>query len=307
MLKPTLCAAALALLPLAAAAESPPTDKEPVITDYSIDGHVKLLTDRRTRGISETFRRPAAEFHLEAAHASGLVGLVEAATLSDKVYANSSGYTALAAGGYRWGNHEGWHFGLGLAHEWFPGAHFEAPTTIDFAIDPDSGQPFPVPGGVRDFKFDTSYAVVEFAYGALEGRYLSVLSRDFRGANTGSVCGTLLTLRADPTGGLDCFARGDHGSRGTHLVDLDYTLKIDGRTSLVLHGGYQKVRHFSEADSWDWRVALKHSRWGLDWTLEALGAHMKASELGLAFDSAGRSKRMEAPGVVLTVAYPFSF
>ncbi len=277
------------------------TPAEPVIAEHSVEATVRLMNDRRSRGISDSGRRPALELHVEAAHASGLVGVFELGTVSDKVYLESNGFNALFAAGYRWGNPDGWHFGVGLAHERFPGAHFEAPTAIDIMVDPDSGMPFPVPAGVRDFNFTTSYAVLEFAYGALEGRYLNVVSRDFRGLNTGMVCGTLLVMRADPTSGLDCFARGDQGSRGTHLLDLDWRHAIDGRTWITLHGGIQKVRHFKEADGWDYRAGVKHNRWGIDWQLEVVGARMKARELYIATNG----KRLDSTGIVATVSKTF--
>jgi hypothetical protein len=278
---------------------------EPVIAQYSLDTSVRLMSDRRSRGISDSYRRPAAELHVEAAHASGLVGVFEVGTVSRHVYPESDGFNLLVAAGYRWGNPDGWHFGVGAAHERFPGAHFEAPTAIEIVIDPGTGMPALAPAGVRDFNFTTSYAVLEFGYGALEARYLNVLSRDFRGINTGMVCGTLLLQREDPTSGLDCFARGDHGSRGSHLLDLDWQHPIDGRTWLLLHGGIQRVKHFSEANGWDWRAGVKHSRWGVDWTLEAVGARMKTRELFIGFDGSGGSKRLDGTGVVFTVAKTF--
>jgi hypothetical protein len=115
----------------------------------------------------------------------------------------------------------------------------------------------------------------------------------------------LLTLLSDPTQGLDCFARGDHGSRGTHLLDLDWKHALDGRTWILLHGGVQKVHHFREADGWDWRAGVQHTRWGLDFTLEAVGARMMTRELYIAFDDDGRAKHLDATGLVFTVAKTF--
>jgi hypothetical protein len=294
-------AAALAVLCAATAACAQGAPAEPETAQYSVEATLRLLTDRRSRGISDSHRKPTGELHVEAAHASGLVGVFELGGVSRHVYPESDGYNLLLAGGYRWGNPDAWHFGVGLAQEWFPGAHFQAPGTVELGLDPDTGQPVLVPGHLRDTRFDTRYAVLEFGYGALEGRYLNVLSREFRGMNTGLVCGTLLLQRADPGSGLDCFARGDNGSRGTQLLDLDWQHAIDGRTWLLLHGGVQRVRHFSEADGWDWRAGVKHSRWGLDWTLEAVGAQMKTRELYLG----DTGKRLDSTGLVFTVGKTF--
>lgn len=299
-MKKLLIPAALAALYAAALAQAQ-APGEPETAQYSVETTLRFLTDRRSRGISDSHRKPTAELHVEAAHATGLVGVFEIGGVNKHVYPESDGYNVLLAGGFRWGNPDAWHFGVGIAQEWFPGAHFEAPGAIDIALDPNTGAPMLVPANMRDTRFDTRYAVLEFGYGALEGRYLNVLSREFRGMNTGMVCGTLLLQMADPTQGLDCFARGDQGSRGTQLLDLDWQHAIDGRTWLLLHGGVQKVRHFSEADGWDWRAGVKHSRWGLDWTLEAVGAQMKTRELYLG----DTGKRLDSTGIVLTIAKTF--
>lgn len=300
MKKKLWIAIAAAATLLCGAAQGQAQNAEPETAQYSVETTLRLLTDRRSRGISDSHRRPTGELHMEAAHASGLVGVFELGGVSKHVYPESDGYNLLLAGGYRWGNPDGWHFGVGLAQEWFPGAKFTAPTAIDIVIDPVFG-PVPVPANERTTRFDTRYAVLEFGYGELEARYLNVLSREFRGINTGMVCGTLLLQLADPTTGLDCFARGDHGSRGTHLLDLDWRYGFDGRTWLLLHGGVQRVRHFSEANGWDWRAGVKHSRWGLDWTLEAVGAQMKTRELFLG----DTGKRLDSTGVVFSVSKTF--
>ena len=298
----TLAALAAACAAGPAAAQSP-APADPVIAEHSVEARVSLMTDRRSRGISDNNRRPALELHVEGAHASGLVGVFEVGSVSKHVYPNSSGYNLLLAGGYRWGNPEGWHFGLGVAHERFPGAHFEAPGSVGFDVDPATGEPFLVPLDVRDHDFTTTYGVIEFAWGALEGRYLNVVSKEFRGFSTGMVCGTLLQLRADPTSGLDCFARGDHGSRGSQLLGIDYTHALDGRTWLLLHAGVQKVRNFREGDTADWSVGVKHNRWGLDWQLQLVGVNVKAHELYVAADDPGR--RLDTTGVIFTLSKSF--
>lgn len=296
------CALLLGCAAMAQSNDGPPGGEAATAT-YSVETTLRLMTDRRSRGISDSDRHPAAELHVEAAHASGLVGVFELGTVSSHVYPGSKGYNALVAGGYRWGNPDAWHFGVGLAHERFPGAHFEAPGAVGFDVDPATGEPFLVPLAVRDHDFTTTYGVFEFAWGPVEARYLHVLSKEFRGFSTGMVCGTLLTLRTDPTSGLDCFARGDHGSRGTQLLDVDFNPKLDGRTTLLLHAGLQKVKNFSEADTWDWRAGVKHSRWGFDWSLEVVGAHVKAAELYVATDDPTR--RLDKTGVVFTIAKTF--
>lgn len=293
-----VCLALVAALP--AHAEGGGTEQ------YAAEATVSVLTDRRTHGISDSYLRPAAELHVELAHASGLVGVFELGTVAHEVFLNSNGYNALFAGGYRWGDPDGWHFGLGAAHEIFPGAHADLPTSMTLAIDPNTGQPTVVPGDFKDFRFDSSYGIVEFAYGALEARYMNVLSRDFRGMNTGLICGTLLVGLADPTPALDCYARGDHGSRGTHLLDVDWHhALLDGQLTLLVHGGVQKVRNFPEADGWDWRIGVERGEWGLKWKLEAVGTQLKQPATYTAADDNGHIRQLGKTGLVLTVSKTF--
>jgi hypothetical protein len=303
----TLCAAAASAPALAQApAPAPAPADEPKIADYAIDTRVRVFSDRRIGGVSETFRRPGAEFHAEAAHSSGAVGLVELATVSKASYphgtgnVDGTGYTVVLGGGYRWGDPEGWHFGAGAAHEAFPSAKFtDFPVTLDEAL---SG------AGSRDTKFDTSYLLFEFAYGAIEARYLHTVSKDFRGANTSTVCSGLLQeslITGDQTPGVECFLRGDKNSRGTQLLDVDYKLPLDGRTTLLLHGGLKKVKNFSEADIVDWKVGVQHKRWGIDWILEAVGTDAERRELYKASNSSGETKQLDNTAVLLTLSYTF--
>jgi hypothetical protein len=300
----TFCGGA-ASTPALAQAQAP--GDEPQIAEYALDLRLRVFNDRRIGGVSETFRKPGAEFHVEAAHSSGLVGLVELATVAKENYphgtgnVDGTGYTVVLGGGYRWGDPEGWHFGAGAAHENFPSAKFtNFPVSLEEAFT-DTGS--------RDTKFDTSYALFEFAYGAIEARYLYTVSKDFRGANTSTVCTGLLfdavSTGGDPTAGFDCFARGDKRSRGTQLLDVDYKLPLDGRTALLLHGGMKKVKNFSEADIVDWKIGLQHSRWGIDWIIEAVGTDAERRELYKAADSSGNVKQMDNSAVLLTASYTF--
>lgn len=307
-----LCSGATSTAALAQAAA--PAD-EPKIAEVATEVRVRAFSDRRVGGVSETFRKPGAELHVEAAHSSGLVGLAELATVSKVSYPHGDdqsgrGYTSILAGGYRWGDPDAWHFGLGAAHEKF----FDSKATVatGFDINELVTNGLLVPTGAREVKFDTSYALFEFAYGAIEARYLYTLSKDFRGANTASVCSQLVqagVVAQDLAGivrGVQCFDRGDLRSRGTQLLDVDYKYALDGRTSLLLHGGMKKVKNFSEADITDWKVGVQHKRWGIDWIVEAVGTDAKTRELyqstvGLA----GETRKLDTTALILTLSYTF--
>jgi hypothetical protein len=308
----TLCGGA-ASTPALAQAAAP--DNEPKIAEYATEARVRVFSDRRVGGVSETFRKPGAELHFEAAHSSGLVGVAELATVSKVSYPHGddqggTGYTALLAGGYRWGDPEAWHFGVGAAHENFPGSKATVLTGVDANELFVNGNL--VPTGVREVKFNTSYALFEFGYGAIEARYVYTVSKDFRGANTASVCTQLLQaagLAQDVPGlvrALECYNRGDLGSRGTQLLDVDYKYALDGRTSLLLHGGIKRVKNFSEADITDWKVGVQHKRWGIDWILEAVGTDAKTRELYQAtVGSTGETRKLDNTALILTLSYTF--
>jgi len=243
---------------------------------FAVDTEIKLSSDQRTRGVSDSLNRPGVKLSIQAAHESGLIGLVELSSVSKKQFLDGDGLGVTLAGGYRFGDPEGWHFGAGLATELFPGARFEAPHGFDLATG--------TPTDFRTTRYDSTFAVAEIGYGALEGRILNVISKTYRGADTGGVCGTMLALMPDPTQALDCYARGDHGSRGSWLFDLDYKYGLTPTTTLNLHAGYQKIANFKEANFSDYRIGVTHKRWGFEWTADWVTTNTRVGELYLAQD-----------------------
>ncbi|BEP85133.1 MULTISPECIES: TorF family putative porin [unclassified Variovorax] len=263
---------------------------------YSLETEVKLLSDQRNRGISESFNQPAIQLGVQFAHESGVIALAQLTTVSRKVNLGSDGYALLLGSGYRFGDPEGWHFGLGVATEVFPGAKFDAPHSFDV----NTG----VAADVRTSKYNTSYALLEVGWGALEGRILNVISKNYRGVNTGSVCGTLLALSADPSKALDCYARGDHNSRGSWLLDLDYKLALTDRTSLKLHAGTQRIRNFKEANYSDYSIGLLHKRWDMNWSIEYVIPKTKVRELFQVVEN-NKIRAVDSNRLVLSVSRKF--
>jgi hypothetical protein len=290
-LKTALSAAAAvaALLPCAVQAAEE-------IASFAVETEVKLVSDQRTRGVSDSLRGPGLQLSAQLAHESGVIAMAQLSTVSKKYYTNSDGYNLLLATGYRFGDPDGWHFGAGLAAEFFPGAKFDAP----FAFDMETG----TPADFRTTKYDTRYLVLEAGWGALEGRIVNVLSKSYRGANTGGVCGQMLQFMADPTKALECYARGDQNARGSLLVDLGYKYSITPRTQLLLHAGYQRVKHFSEANFADYSVGITHKAWGVQWTAEWMKANTRVRELYQAMDGS-KVKAADKPALVLSAAYKF--
>ena len=177
--------ASLAVLTPAQAAEQPP---EPEMASYALDIEAKVLSDRRTNGLSDTYLGPGAELTFNYAHESGLIGYLQLGNVAKESFPDG-GATAVAAVGYRWGNPSGWHFGVGLAQEMFPGAK----------VNDAPRQPFVDPTDTVNTRFDTTFGVLEFGYGIIEARYLLVASKDFRGNNTAVVCGSAAAVPDAPT------------------------------------------------------------------------------------------------------------
>ncbi|WP_026433315.1 TorF family putative porin [Paracidovorax oryzae] len=263
---------------------------------YAVETEVKLVSDQRTRGISDSVMRPGAQLSVQVAHESGLVAQAQFSTVSSKAYTGSDGYNLLLGAGWRFGDPDGWHFGAGLATEFFPGARFSAP----HAIDPDAG----APTDFRTTRYDTSYAVLEIGWGALEGRILNVISKTYRGADTGGVCGQILSVSADPARALECYARGEQNSRGSWLFDLDYRIALDAQTTLKLHAGTQKIRHFKEVDFSDYSVGILHRRWGFDWSAEYVMPRTRVREMFQVMDG-DRLRATDGNRLVLAVSRKF--
>ncbi|MDR7151827.1 hypothetical protein J2W49_003803 [Hydrogenophaga palleronii] len=266
------------------------------MASFAVTTELKLTTDVRSRGVSDSFNRPGAKLSVQAAHESGLVGLAEFATVSKQQFLGGKGLGATLAGGYRFGDPEGWHFGVGLAAELFPGAKFEAPHSFDMATG--------TPTDWRRTRYDSAFALAEIGYGALEARVMNVISKTYRGANTGSVCGTMLSTMADPMPGLACYARGDQNSRGSWLLDLGYKIDLNPTTALNLHGGYQKVANFKEANFTDYAVGITHKRWGFNWSAEWMTTRTKVRELYIALDG-DKVRATDNDRLVLSVSRSF--
>jgi hypothetical protein len=250
------------------------------IATYQFDTQVKVLSDERTRGISDSLMQPAVKLSTLFVHESGLVVLGEVVNVSKNQFLGGAvnggaGIDVTLAGGYRFGNPDKAHFGVGLATEIFPGASFVAPHAFDFTNGPTD---------VQTTSYDTQFAVFEFGYGAVEGRILDVISKTYRGADTGGVCGSILQYTNDPnyTAALQCFARGDHNSQGSLLYDLDYKIDVAPLTQLALHAGYQQVANFTEANFADYRIGLTRKQWGFEWSADYVTTHTSVAELYMA-------------------------
>ena len=301
-LRPIQLMFACACATLAATNVSFAADAEPSIQNYTLDWEAKILSDRRNRGTSDTFNQAGVEFGLTAAHESGFVGILQLGTVRKEIFPNTNGLQVMGAVGYRWGKPDAWHFGLGLAQEWFPSGELNGlPSGIDWASAS--------PTGLANTKFDTTYGVLEFGYGIVEARYLYVMSKDLRGNNTATICGSLylpaVLAGGDPSQAMQCYGSEMKNSGGSQLLDVDVKYKLDGQTKLIAHLGYQKLRNFSGGDLFDSKIGIAHKRWGMEFAAELVSARLRNADYGVAFDSNGKPERIDKTALVFSVAKRF--
>jgi len=307
-MKFTLSLSAITIAALMQAASAPAhaaAPGEPEIQTYSLDMEAKVLTDRRTNGLSDTYRRPGAEFTVTAAHESGFLGYLQLGTVAKESFPDGNKTTALAAMGYRWGKPEGWHFGAGAAHEMFPGSSVELhDNEIAYAMGG--------PAELVKTNFDTTFGLFEFGYGIVEARYLLVLSKDFRGNNTSVVCGAAAQIGMIENGGADlsqamsCYDRGYHNSRGSQLLQVEAKIPLNGSTKLVTHIGYTAVRNFSFLNTLDYKLGVSHTRWGFEFEADIVGGSMRNSYYGKTATTDGTSvKRIDEPALMASIAKRF--
>ena len=261
------------------------------VASVALSPRIKVVSDQRSRGISDSLLRPGVKLGVDVAHESGLVGLVELGSVSKKQFLGSSGYNVLLGAGWRAGDPDGLHYGVGLAAELFPGAGYEAPHAFDTATGASLN--------VRRTRYNSTFAVLEAGYGALDVRALNVVSKTYRGVDTGGICGTELQL--DPTAGTACYARGDRNSRGTWLLDLDYKIHLNSQTTLNLHAGFQRVKNFKEANLDDYAIGITHKRWGFDFTAEWIVPRANARDL-YRYQDGARLRAADNNRLVLSVA-----
>lgn len=287
---------ALAAIALIAGMAQPAAAVERETATYQFDTDVKVVTEQRTRGVSDSLMKPSLKLSAHYAHESGLVAVAEAVRVSKKQFLDGDGIGLTLAGGYRFGDPEAWHFGAGAAAELFPGARFDAPHSFDMESM--------TPGAMRSTGYNSRFAVLEAGYGALEGRLLSVVSKNYRGADTGGVCGAMLQFAADPAAALACYARGERTSRGTLLFDLDYKIAVAPATTLTLHAGRQQVANFAEASFNDVRIGIARKQWGMEWSADLVATHTRARELFLVQDGE-RLRRIDKRRLVLSASRRF--
>ena len=296
--RPLAAAAAALTLSMASHIAAAAEPGEPQIASYALDIEAKVLSDRRTNGLSDTYLSPGAELTFNVAHESGMVGFLQLGNVAKESFPDG-GTTAVGAIGYRWGNPSGWHFGVGGVLEAFPRAKVkDAPRNPLESAD------------TVNTRFDTTFGIFEFGYGIIEGRYLLVTSKDFRGNNTSVVCGSAaMTAMAEGDATLskamDCYGRGTHHSRGSQLIQLEARIPVASNTKVLTHIGYTAVNNFSFLNTVDYKFGVIHNRWGFEFEADVVGGLMRDSYYAKTVNEDGDVKRIDRMGLILSVAKRF--
>src|ERR1043165_3855586 len=101
--RPVLAAYAVyaALAALAALGPSVARADDAGVATMAIDTEVKLLSDLRNRGVSDSGRKPSLQLGVQLAHESGVIGLAQLSTVSKKAFTDGDGVNLLLGTGYR--------------------------------------------------------------------------------------------------------------------------------------------------------------------------------------------------------------
>ena len=70
---------------------------------------------------------------------------------------------------------------------------------------------------------------------------------------------------------------------------------IAPQTKLVAHVGYTQVKNFKQVTTYDYKLGVAHTRWGLDFELDAVAARMRDRSYAVTYDVYGHTNASTAP------------
>lgn len=256
--------------------------------DFDIEA--RITSNRTTRGVSDSALNPSASLTINAVHDSGMVALLEVASVSNTVFIDGK-LNALFGLGYRGGNPDGVRYGVGTYYEFFPGAKYIAPMNLnDIAT-----------GTSQKRKFDTGYLIFEVGYSIFDIRYEHTITKNFRGITSGNVCPFL----QDPAAQMNCYDRGDIGSGGTGYLSLIAKYKLSPTWDIGGHVGIQKVRNFDELSLRDIRLSLDYKTGNLIFGIDATAAKVKDQNQVIFIRANGDTYKANKPTIAVRASYKF--
>lgn len=240
----------LILMPLAVLGAAAPVVAQEV---PPLAGNMRIVSDYRFRGVSQTYLGPAIQGGIDYAHASGIYLGNWNSSVSSQVYRGGSGIEMDFYGGWRRSFGGDFIVDTGLIYYWYPNAEWNGNTGST----------------TGNSKFDN----LEFFAGAsfkwISAKVFYALS-DYFGLDNAQA-GSYWVHKDDnaPLGG-----RG--GSDSTVYSDLTVTIPVNPQVNLIGHYGHLEVRRYGELDYKDWKLGITYDSNG--WLLGA--AYISTSAKG---------------------------
>lgn len=252
--------------------------KEEKESPHKWTGTFGFLSDYRSRGISQNFRRPCVQGEFRYEHASGL-------------YFRSWGSNVDGTGHFLNNTSLEWDFYLGYKHKTFiPLLEFEVGLLYYY-----------FPGGRELVPRNVSYNTLEFYYAfnykGLQFK-LSLTTNDYFGVNSSAPpinWDLKRTLR-----------RNGHSYASPYLeINYEHPFFFE-KTKIGLHVGYQAVRNYSQLNYFDWLVTLSREFKWFDITINYVSTNARRAYYKVP-DNSYHERRKDLGGAACFIGVSRSF
>jgi uncharacterized protein (TIGR02001 family) len=204
-----------------------PKEKKEDVSTHTLTGSVAFLSDYRSRGISQTFRRPAVQGEFKYTHISGFYFKNWASSVDGT--GNLLNNTSME-----------WDLYIGIKHSLFDS---KAEYDIGFLYYYYSRGRAPV-------RANTSYGTLEY--------YVSVTYKDFQIKLSETLTDYFGVNSSNPPLNWDIVRpiKPNGNSYGSLYLEANYEFSVNAKTKLDFHIGYQTITHYSQLNYLDWLVML---------------------------------------------------
>ncbi|KAB2900329.1 MAG: hypothetical protein F9K35_07075 [Burkholderiaceae bacterium] len=270
-------------------------------SDFHWNGSVGIVTDSRERGLSNSAGRPAARASIEWLHASGAFAELELLSISKHQYPQGLGMRMQAAGGYRWGDPDGWHYEAGGQYSRFPGSTLKGGSGYHLVLDPEGGDIIDATLIPAQTSPTTAELFGRISYQNLSVRYYHTVSRNFYGIGTNTVCPAIPDFEAS----FECFQGGARNTRGSGYLEWAYLHRLSKAASLELRLGYQRVRNFHDFNTRSFSLEYRHLWRDYEFSVAAVGARARSREVYEVDVGGGQQRNSARTRLVLGVSHRF--
>jgi len=204
---------------------------------YTLTGNFALVTDYRFRGISQTYKEPAAQGGIDYAHSSGAYLGTWASNVSGNQYPNGASLEWDFYGGWKKELVKDLSLDLGGLYYYYPGSKI-------YNINPADGST------TKPDNFEL-YAGVAWKWLSVKYSYALTDFFGIKNETFGTACQNAST--GDPA---DCFGAAPGNSKGSGYLDLSANFEVAPKTNLVAHVGHQTVKNYGKLDYTDYKLGL---------------------------------------------------